>query len=362
MLWRVRTTLADRPGALAALAQRCGARHVNILGLQIFPGPDTVTDEVVLRTPQEWGLADVAALVEDAGGRMVSVAPCTAHALTDAPTLYVRAAMRLVEEPEDLPVVLDDVLGGQRHTGVLAAVQDRLEVGEGVLSTEVRRTVPFTETERARAGALAELAALAARRPGAPAERPAAVGDAPAGPLGGSAQHGASPAMRFGQVTDAAAVVRMHARCSPDVLLRRYHAPMPGPTWRSARRLLSPPGGGSLLAVVGAEIVGMAVVAPYHDGAMEVGLLVEDRWQRLGVGSALLHLAARFAVGHGATDLVCSMRADNRSLLPTVQRSGLSCRLRASAGTVDVRIPLHDVPAMDLGAVGTEHPGVLVSG
>ena len=38
MLWRVRTTLPDRPGALAVLAQRCGAAGVNILGLQIFPG------------------------------------------------------------------------------------------------------------------------------------------------------------------------------------------------------------------------------------------------------------------------------------------------------------------------------------
>jgi len=34
-LWRVRCTLPDRPGALAALARECGASRVNILGLQI---------------------------------------------------------------------------------------------------------------------------------------------------------------------------------------------------------------------------------------------------------------------------------------------------------------------------------------
>ena len=77
MLWRVRTTLEDRPGALAGLATRCGEAGVNILGLQVFPGVDRVTDELVLRTPDDWELADLAALVEGAGGSRVSVLPCT---------------------------------------------------------------------------------------------------------------------------------------------------------------------------------------------------------------------------------------------------------------------------------------------
>ena len=55
MLWRVRTSMPDRPGALAVLAQNCGAAGVNILGLQIFPGVEAVTDELVLRTPEGWG-------------------------------------------------------------------------------------------------------------------------------------------------------------------------------------------------------------------------------------------------------------------------------------------------------------------
>ena len=54
MLWRVRTTLPDRPGALALLAEQCGLAEINILGLQIFPGVDAVTDELVLRAPDEW--------------------------------------------------------------------------------------------------------------------------------------------------------------------------------------------------------------------------------------------------------------------------------------------------------------------
>jgi hypothetical protein len=68
MLWRVRATLPDRPGALAALAAECGSSAVNILGFQVFPGVDLVTDELVLDTPEGWEAADIAGLVERSGG------------------------------------------------------------------------------------------------------------------------------------------------------------------------------------------------------------------------------------------------------------------------------------------------------
>ncbi len=56
------------------------------------------------------------------------------------------------------------------------------------------------------------------------------------------------------------------------------------------------------------------------------------------------------------------MQSDNQALLPTVQRTGLRCRLRAATGSVEVRIPLNDVPPMDLVAVtptaeGRQPPG-----
>ena len=55
MLLRVRTTMSDRPGSLATLARHCGEQGVNILGLQIFPGVEGVTDELVLRAPDVVG-------------------------------------------------------------------------------------------------------------------------------------------------------------------------------------------------------------------------------------------------------------------------------------------------------------------
>ena len=77
MLWRVRTALPDRPGALAVLAHNCGAAGVNILSLQIFPDMGSVTDELVLRTPADWGIAEIGRLLELSGGRAISSSPCT---------------------------------------------------------------------------------------------------------------------------------------------------------------------------------------------------------------------------------------------------------------------------------------------
>ena len=106
MLWRVRTTLPDRPGTLALLAEQCGLADVNILGLQIFPGVDAVTDELVLRTPDDWAPAQIGRLVESAGGRNVVAAPCSEDALADQATLYVQAARAILERPMTFPEVV----------------------------------------------------------------------------------------------------------------------------------------------------------------------------------------------------------------------------------------------------------------
>ena len=106
MLWRVRATLPDRPGALAVLATECGASQVNILGFQIFPGVDLVTDELVLDSPSGWNADDVAALVERSGGHTINVVPCTEAALTDQPTRYVQAAAAVLAAPASFPDVL----------------------------------------------------------------------------------------------------------------------------------------------------------------------------------------------------------------------------------------------------------------
>ena len=157
MLWRVRATLPDRPGALAVLANECGTSEVNILGFQVFPGVDVVTDELVLDSPSGWNADDVAALVERSGGHTVNVVPCTEAALTDQPTRYVRAAAAVLATPASFPDVLARLFDAEAEPATGDRELDVLDVTVASVLVQVRRTAPFTATEHARAAALASL-------------------------------------------------------------------------------------------------------------------------------------------------------------------------------------------------------------
>ncbi len=111
MLFRVRTTLTERPGSLARLASRCGDAEVNILGLQIFPDLGRVTDELVVDVPDGWTAGAVAELVSGAGGDEVSVGPCTTHDLIDQPLRWLNAAQDVVADPGVLHERLEALLG-----------------------------------------------------------------------------------------------------------------------------------------------------------------------------------------------------------------------------------------------------------
>ena len=113
MFYRIRTRLADSPGALARLAQHCGDAGVNILALQIHPELGAVTDDLVVETPAAWTAAAVVELVSGAGGDEVSVVPCATHDLVDQPTAWLRAAAAVVDDPESLAPMLTKLLGAR---------------------------------------------------------------------------------------------------------------------------------------------------------------------------------------------------------------------------------------------------------
>ena len=342
MLWRVRTTMSDRPGALAALARRCGEEDVNILGLQIFPGIGGVTDELVLRGPDDWTTGDVAALIEDAGGGRVTVGPCTEHALVDGPIQYLHALRRLADDPAMLPGMLARLLDADSVSapGVdLTAVQDTLVVDVGGRRVVLRRTTPFTATEHARAVAFAEVAGTLLG--GAAEPVPTALGTGP--------DEAQAPVVRVAGFADTAALMRMHQRCSTDSVYRRYAAPLARIVDRFARRLLMA-GGGALVATVGAGVVGLASLSGVEAGVAEVSLLVEDGWQRRGLGTRLLTGAARLARGQGADEVVLRSRTHNPALMSLALASGLRARIRLDGGAVVVTVgvdglkPLTSVP------------------
>lgn len=338
MLWRVRTTLADRPGALAALTRRCGEREVNILGLQIFPGVDGVTDELVLRAPDGWTLSDVADLVESAGGRQVSVGGCTEQALVDAPTRFVTGLRQVLHGADGPSTVLGRLLDAtpvdaSAAPGRLTPVQDSLVVGSGPDRVELHRTTPFTPTEHARAASFVEaVTEMRERGLPAPGDPPDAAPAAVPAPVPDGAV-----VVRLATVADTAPLTGMHARCSAETVLRHYAAPIARLDARLARRMLV--GGlGALVAAVGDQLVGMVALADVVDGSSEASLLVEDGWQRRGIGTRLLGAAARLGAARGADDVVLRGPAESPAAVAMVFGSGLRARVRLSGDEMLVTV------------------------
>jgi ribosomal protein S18 acetylase RimI-like enzyme len=293
MLWRVRTTLPDRPGALAALAVSCGEAGVNILGLQIFPGIESVTDELVLRTPEGWGESEIAELLGRSGGLSVSAGPCTEAALTDQPTRYVQAARTILAQPASFPEVVARLFDAESDpTGERTAAQDVMDMVVGDVLVQVRRTAPFTGTEHARGAAMADLVSDVLERSRESAMSPS---------LGRRVGGGATPEY----VVD----------------------------------------GDSVAATIDGVAVGLAVVRSQagEEGVRPVTLRVDPAWQRRGIGTRLLVDAARLANALGATEIVLTTRSDNQAVLPMVMAAGLRGRIRMASDTLTVRVPVRDL-------------------
>lgn len=289
MLWRARTTLPDRPGALSRLTAACGDADVNILALQIFPDIDSVTDEVVLRAPESWGLTDVARLLETAGGRHVSVMPCSDGALVDQPTRYVQAAHTVLQQPAAFPDVVARLFEAEADPSgsPFSAVHDVLEMCVGDVTVQIRRTAPFTPTEQARANSLAELVSTALDR----AKEP--------------------PPMEPGRRLGVAEV----------------------PTYVT--------GEDGVEARIGGTLVGSAILAPADEvDVHRLRLTVDPAWRRRGIGTRLLVEGVRLAAERGAAEVMLRTGADNQAVLPVVLSAGLRSRIRLSGDHLIVRVPV----------------------
>lgn len=320
MLWRVRTTLEDRPGALAELARRCGEEGANILALQIFPGVGGVTDELVLSAPAGWALHDVASLIESAGGRQVSVGRCTEQSLMDGPTRYLTALRQVLHRADTVEAALARLLDAEPAPPGPAPLHDRLEVTVGAQRVAVHRTAPFTATEHARATAFAclvdEVVDEVVDEPAACP--PTGVG----GPSGGVD-------VRLAGLEDTAGLIEMQGRCTPASVHAHYRAPLLKLDLRMARRLLVG-GAGALVASVDGMLVGFASVDEVVDGRCELSVLVEDSWQRQRIGARLLALAARRAADLGAVEVTLRAPVDSEAAVPLVSAAGLRARVRRS--------------------------------
>jgi GNAT superfamily N-acetyltransferase len=98
-------------------------------------------------------------------------------------------------------------------------------------------------------------------------------------------------ALRRPTPADRSAIEAMYARCSLDTRYRRFHGAVPflPATYLDACTAGNPAEHDALIATAAGQVVGLASAAPNGEpGTIEVGALVEDTWQRQGVGRDLL--------------------------------------------------------------------------
>src|SRR5207248_2335626 len=208
--------------------------------------------------------------VRAVGGRCAGIAKAEMQDLTDAPTAALRTATRLVDRTAGYAEAVRELLGADAAELTNAPADLPPEVGRQVTvptadgdGVRLRRGwAPFTEVELARTAALADLV----RALDAPVVEPSAVvtGD------------GAGVVLRDGRPSDADAVAAMHERCSRATLFSRYHGGTRTIPRRLLHRLLAPPRGRTVVAVIGHEVVALGQLINTNDpAAAEVSLLVE---------------------------------------------------------------------------------------
>ncbi|MFJ9589114.1 GNAT family N-acetyltransferase [Streptomyces acidicola] len=368
-LWRMRTTVQDEPGSLATLCGALAGHRVDILSLQTHPLAEGTVDEFLLRAPEELPAAEITRAVSQAGGGDTWIERADAHDLVDAPTRVLGLATRTALDAAELPLALRQLLGrctirslpspqftaapplsaslerGDPHEqegppstpdaalpqeGTLEDTVMRLRAPEGGEITVERPYLPFTPTEFARARALVEL-------------------DARLGPRIPRSQdvlklaEGSDIKVRRADTDDLDAAKAMHARCSARTLGLRYHGPV-GDADRYLNHLLSPRFGRTLaVQTASGKIVGLGHLL-WDGDETEVALLVEDAWQRRGIGSELLGRLVTMAAEAGCASAYAVTQSSNTGMVAAMRGLGLPLDYQIEEGTLVVTARLDATP------------------
>ncbi len=348
VLWRMRTTVKDEPGSLATLCTALAAHRVDILSLQTHPLAEGTVDEFLLRAPEELSATEISRSVSDAGGSETWIERGDAHDLVDAPTRVLGLATRTALDAAELPLALRQLLGRctirslpatapgsgrvQESAPVEGALEDtvmRLRAPEGGTITVERPYLPFTPTEFARARALVELdTRLGPRIP-----RSQDVLTLP---------EGNDITVRRADAGDLRAAKAMHERCSARTLSMRYHGPV-GDADRYLKHLLSPRFGRTLAAqTTSGRLVGLGHLL-WDGDETEIALLVEDDWQRRGIGSELLRRLVAMAGDAGCANVYVVTQSSNTGMVAAMRALGLPLDYQVEEGTLVITARLDAV-------------------
>jgi GNAT superfamily N-acetyltransferase len=125
---------------------------------------------------------------------------------------------------------------------------------------------------------------------------------------------------RLADLCDLDDLMAMHARCSPESLYQRYLTAGRGPGPRVLARLMDPKYAQTFLVTEATAVIAAGNLARDGD-SVEAALLVEDSWQRRGVGTALFSFLLRTAAGAGYSSVLLHTHAGNLGVRRMIHRA-----------------------------------------
>jgi N-acetylglutamate synthase-like GNAT family acetyltransferase len=144
--------------------------------------------------------------------------------------------------------------------------------------------------------------------------------------------------IRRASPADVPAALAMLRRCSRTTLFRRFHGYSDGVAF--TRRTLQDPTNETFIAWHRSDCVAVATLAPdAKRGDHHLAILVEDAWQRRGVGSRLTARLVMAARQRGLATLHADIMNDDLFILRTLRRIG-PVELTADIGTVGIDVHL----------------------
>jgi GNAT superfamily N-acetyltransferase len=148
----------------------------------------------------------------------------------------------------------------------------------------------------------------------------------------------AQPRVRRARPDDRTALIAMVSRCTTETRYRRFLGPalsMPEPYLTEAVK-----GANRHFALVGevhTMLVALASCRDTTDGVADVAILVEDAYQRRGIGTCLLAKLVEHADRTGLNALTATVLAEQAWLLRRLRRYG-PVEASMSCGVYEVRL------------------------
>ena len=180
-----------------------------------------------------------------------------------------------------------------------------------------------------------------------------------------SLRGGRSIRLRPVRPPDAGRLQALHGRLSRDTIYSRFFSHLPVLTDERAtyfttvdyiRRL-------AIVAVENAEredesadeqIVGVVRYDLQADGKAEMALVVEDRVQRLGIGSVLLAAIIDAARQRGVTTIVADVLGENARMLHLLRETHLPYKASRRSEVIRVELDLNSSPGLETDDRGRE--------